>query len=103
MKKVIFIFAFMLMSGFSFANNNNKKIKTPTKEKTSKIVKDFSIVSYESLDLVTRCRITHNVYNSDGVLAYTRTYVVTLSSGTCQGASNMLAQETRDAYNELFN
>lgn len=46
--------------------------------------------------------ITHNVVDAEGNLIMSVHYTVTISSGTCKGASNELIDDTYETYNELF-
>ena len=70
MKKIIFVFAFVLIGSFAFANNPNEKATTLNIEKTEII--DF----YSDI-----CTITVNIY-IDGELASSATW--TDNDGDCE-------------------
>jgi len=88
MKKIIFMLAFMLMSGFAFANEDNNYDNEAVK-KTNTILKvDNFNKLYKNLKFVKICNITHRVIDENGNVMATYSYSVDVgSSKTCRQAS----------------
>lgn len=107
MRKLVFVLAFMLTSSFGFAGSEVSTINSiETKTSVVKTKTDFNLklnVTVENLDeLPTRCRLTYNFVNGDGEIIFTVSYSVTLSSGTCQGAANLMRADAIAAYYEYM-
>jgi hypothetical protein len=65
MKNIIFMLAFLLMSGFSFAN---QKEISKTIENESMILKNNDLINgfFKNSYVFQRCKITHNVRDEEG-------------------------------------
>ena len=98
MRKLIFVFALMLIT--SFASAHNDIVKLPSVDNSIE-KNSFYEFSFDGIYFKT-CSITHNVVDEEGNIIMSVHYTDTISSGTCKGASSELIDDTYETYNELF-